>query len=63
MVTAAVSLVVVGLAMVSVIQHQAQVKLRDENQALRQQDGTEKEFRLHVAQDSKSQRWIFKGGF
>jgi RNA polymerase sigma factor (sigma-70 family) len=30
---------------------------------IRFKDGTEKEFRLHVAQDSKSQRWIFKGGF
>jgi RNA polymerase sigma factor (sigma-70 family) len=26
-------------------------------------DGNEKEFRLHVAQDPWSQRWIFKGGF
>ncbi len=26
-------------------------------------DGTEHEFRLHVAQDPMSQRWFFKGGF
>lgn len=26
-------------------------------------DGTEKSFRLHVAQDPSSQRWYFKGGF
>ena len=30
---------------------------------LRLKDGTEKEFRLHVAQDPRSQRWYFKGGF
>jgi len=30
---------------------------------IRFKDGTEKEFRLHVAQDTRSQRWIFKGGF
>jgi RNA polymerase sigma factor (sigma-70 family) len=30
---------------------------------VRFRDGTEKEFRLHVAQDSKTQRWYFKGGF
>ena len=35
--TAAVSLVIVSLATVPVIQHQAQVKLREENQLLRQQ--------------------------
>jgi hypothetical protein len=25
-------------------------------------DGTEHEFRLHVAQDPSTQRWYFKGG-
>ncbi len=30
---------------------------------LRFKDGSEKEFRLHVAQDPSSQRWFFKGGF
>ncbi len=35
--TAAVSLVVAGMAAVSVIQYQAQVKLREENQSLQQQ--------------------------
>ena len=30
---------------------------------IRFSDGTEKEFRLHVAQDPRTQRWIWKGGF
>jgi RNA polymerase sigma factor (sigma-70 family) len=30
---------------------------------IRFRDGSEKEFRLHVAQDPKTKRWIFKGGF
>ena len=30
---------------------------------IRFKDGSEKEFRLHVAQDPRSQRWYFKGGF
>ena len=30
---------------------------------LRFKDGSEKEFRLHVAQDPRTQRWFFKGGF
>ena len=30
---------------------------------LRFKDGTEKELRLHVAQDPRTQRWYFKGGF
>ena len=29
---------------------------------IRFQDGTEKEFRLHVAQDPSTQKWYFKGG-
>lgn len=38
--TAAVTLVAVGLATVTVVQHRAQARLQDENQALRQQMGT-----------------------
>ncbi len=30
---------------------------------IRFKDGSEKEFRLHVAQDPRTQRWYFKGGF
>jgi hypothetical protein len=30
---------------------------------IRFQDGNEKSFRLHVAQDPRTQRWILKGGF
>ena len=30
---------------------------------IRFKDGSEKEFRLHVAQDPRTQRWILKGGF
>ncbi len=30
---------------------------------IRLKDGTEKEFQLHVAQDPRTQRWYFKGGF
>jgi hypothetical protein len=30
---------------------------------LRFRDGSEKEFQLHVAQDPRTQRWFFKGGF
>jgi len=30
---------------------------------IRFKNGSEKTFRLHVAQDSKTQRWILKGGF
>jgi hypothetical protein len=30
---------------------------------IRFKDGSEKEFRLHVAQDEQSQRWYFKCGF
>jgi hypothetical protein len=30
---------------------------------IRFKDGTEKSLQLHVAQDSKTQRWILKGGF
>jgi RNA polymerase sigma factor (sigma-70 family) len=30
---------------------------------LRFKDGTEKEMRLHVAQDPRTQKWYFKGGF
>jgi Sigma-70, region 4 len=29
---------------------------------IRLQDGTEKEMRLHIAQDPRTQKWIFKGG-
>jgi len=30
---------------------------------IRFKDGSEKEFQLHVAQDQRTQRWFFKGGF
>jgi RNA polymerase sigma factor (sigma-70 family) len=30
---------------------------------IRFKDGSEKEFQLHVAQDPRTQRWYFKGGF
>ena len=30
---------------------------------LRFRDGSEKEFQLHVAQDPRTQRWLFQGGF
>ena len=30
---------------------------------IRFKDGSEKEFRLHMAQDPRTQRWFFKGGF
>jgi hypothetical protein len=29
---------------------------------IRFRDGNEKSFRLHVAQDPRTQRWILKGG-
>jgi hypothetical protein len=29
---------------------------------IRFQDGSEKEFRLHIAQDPRTQKWYFKGG-
>jgi hypothetical protein len=29
---------------------------------VRFKDGTEKEMRLHVAQDPRTQKWYFKGG-
>ena len=29
---------------------------------VRSQDGSEKEFRLHIAQDPRTQQWYFKGG-